>query len=204
MPPLDGGEFEEPWLRAADRYVGGPVGGAVILAATEDVAIVVHHMAIDPLGLSLRLTTLRATPPEVPTGAEAGRAFWAVSGDPWTSGLRFAIGLPNGTVVELDDVDYFPEGDDDEADQHRFELRSEGGTGAGGRWEQDLRLVPMPEPGPLTLGCTWPQETIDETTAAVAAEDIAAGLRAAVLLWPERPLPADETSGERWFNYSPD
>lgn len=205
IPPFDDAWLEDAWLGASDRYVGGPVGGSMVLASTDDVAVVVHHVAIDPLGLSLRLTTVRASRPEAPAGA--GAAAWAVNGDASPNGLRFAIGLAEGTVVELDDSGYgledldAGEGGDEEAPS--FEVRSEGGSGSGGRWDEDLRLVPTPPPGPLTLACLWPEESIDETTAVVAAEDLAAGLGSAILLWPERPLPADDAGG-RWFNYSPD
>lgn len=187
-PAFDHDDLWEPWYQEGDRVIGGVVPVQLILEEGERVAIVVSHLEADPGGLSFRLTVVRRKPND-----QWDRRY---DGDLQQEGLRFGVGLADGTAVELR-PSWAPE-----RSEEAWTLQTRSGSGSIARFDQDLRLEPAPPPGPVTFACAWPEWDVQETTAIVPGDAIAAAVVVARSLWPDDPdeIPEDD----RWLNIAPD
>lgn len=190
-PAFDESGMGEPWYEEGDRVFGGVVPVRLILEEGERVAVVVSHIEADPAGLSFRLSIVHRIP-----NVEDEQWHGHPGGDLQEEGLRFGVGLSDGTVVE---VRPFWASDGSEA---VWTLQTRGGSGSNARFDQELRLEPAPPPGPVTFACAWPELDVAEVTAVVAGDAIAAAREVARTLWPDDPdgIPADEG----WQNSAPD
>ena len=131
---------------------------ACVLAATEDIAVVIHGIACYPSGFALRLEATSRweddhddedffEPFDLPRGARSG-------------GLRFGIEYADRRRGTLDEVRWAPRGG---GPQSEILIMMDGGSSGGGHSSSDLFVEPLPPPGPVTFAVEWPAAKIEET-----------------------------------------
>ena len=173
------GEDEEEWAQPKEKTIGGLIPLQLLLAETDEVAVLISGLIVDNRALSLTITVMHRRVPAPRHGRPPLRPGFGLD-DPTHDGLRVGVRLSNGTKLEALDG---PSG-------HRGPvLIPQGGHSKAGRSERGYRLEPAPPPGPVTFVCTWPKHGIGETSAVVDGELIATAKAASRTLWPDDPLP---------------
>ena len=167
-----------------DNVLGGAVAFALVLARTEDVAVLVHGGAAYPTGFHFSLAVRRQAGDEVfnPLGDSIGGGPPAGPPDEL---LRFGLEFADGSKVT--DRDGFPE----DAANGRPVLLPTGGTGSSLHYETDVWLSPLPPPGPVAFVCQWQVHGIGLTRAELDADVIRRAADEAIELWPAGPHPPE-------------
>jgi hypothetical protein len=202
--------FPEPsgWVEPPRNQLGGPVPLRLLLARTEDVAVMVLGGAAYGSGfefaLSIRLREGGSSDPSAddpfgPNASEGGSGRQGLPGEL----LRFGIELSDGrkaTSLGVYGGEEEPPGP---------VLSPRGGHGGGGAWDVEYWLWPLPPPGPLAFVCEWPARGIALTRAEIDAAIVRDAAESAETLWPSPPgggygvrfhsrtaRAGDETAGE--------
>lgn len=157
----------------------GYVADAIVVAETTKVAVVVHGIAAYRAGFALCLdAALRFEPARDadddglcdPFGGWGRRAAEA----------RFGIAYADGSRAEFGDEHWLRDIQQGEV----LAISPVGGGGGGGSWRYDMWVRPLPPPGLVTFGVSWPEQGIDEATVTIEGQRI---LDAALLARPLFP-----------------
>jgi hypothetical protein len=171
------------WVGPPDNVLGRPVPVDLVVARTEDAAVVVRNVVAYPNGVAFVLDVRRrkADPWDDPLGMHP-----RFGGTPETQKdiLRFGVGLSDGSKATTGG--HFPWGD-----RVQGPLLTQGGGGGGGtRWAMSYWLWPLPPQGPLTFVAEWRAQGIQETRVEIDAGVLREAAARAEKLWDENPTPA--------------
>lgn len=193
-PPIPEPGPEEPyvppiWTGPSELVLGGVVPFQVLLARTEQVAVVAEHFVAYPSGLSFSLTILSrdVVPPEMRLG-------W-----PRVEMVRLGVQFSDGRkATNVGAAAGFGCPKDEQGIPTVPVLLARGGSGHDRRWELEHWLWPLPPPGPLGLVIEWPMVGIAETRHQVDAAPILEAAGRAVTLWDSaRAHPRPTAAGAR-------
>ena len=167
-------EPRRPWLQKPDNVVPGVVPLQLLLARSDEGAVLVTRLAAYADGVEVDV-----------------RAVWRRRGDvtvPFSPGfrggdeaLRFGVAFADGrraTNLDRRPVDREPTG---------AVLVQGGGGGSDLQYTSSHWLWPLPPPGLLAFVCEWPAREIPETRVEIDAALVLDAAARAQTLWPERP-----------------
>ena len=170
---------DDVWLSAEDRTVEGVVAVQLVLAETERAAVILTDLGASPHGLSFtRVALVRSS-----ADSASGSSRWPQHMEVPKEGLRFGVGLADGTKVVADDFGWAEDGP---GDDRAYTLLSRGGSGGACREDDRFRLAPLPE-GDLRFACAWPELGVDESFAVLDGQLVAEAAAKSRLLWPDDP-----------------
>jgi len=179
-----------PWLGLPDNAIGAPVAVRLVLARTEQAAVLLNGLVAYSTGVELELAVRRRTyPPEHDHWARMPPEVHRLpSGALPDDVLRFGIEFSDGRRVTT--LDPFPDFDvRTGVPPDRPVLIPQGGGGDGRRWDQRYWLWPLPPSGPLAFVCEWPGEGIGLTRVEMDAQLVLDAAGRAEVLWPGEPRP---------------
>jgi len=217
LPELPEPEASQPtgwrtplWDRPSEALVGAPVGAAVVLAKTDEVALVLDNLHAYPNGFAFSLAILRN--PMTPRPAGPGVVGF---GHPHgVRGPRVGFEFSNGAQAREGGPGYFggfPPGgavtqtlmatSRSTAEReprrrnplvrrhpHRTGVDVTRRRGGGGdRYEMRFWCFPLPPPGPMTIFVEWADQGIDESAVAFDANMILDAVPQVVTLWEPKP-----------------
>lgn len=189
-PPAPERHRQPAWLGPPENVLGVPVPLVVLLAKTDELAVVVAHPTAYPTGFELRLVVQART-----AGAELDPfAFHPRPGGHGEGGFRFGLQLSDGRKA-TNAGRPLPDG---EPEPPRLIMR--GGGGGGTRWEHGWWVWGLPTPGPLAFVCSWTARGLAETRVEVDAGPILEAAARAEELWP--PAPEPEPGPGSWTAYA--
>ena len=205
-PPEPDEEWEElpsgPWEGPPENVVGGASAVQVVVARTDEAAVLVTEVEAYPTGFSFELTLRwRGSLLERFTG---GPMQYLVQPSHLPSGelapefLRFGVGFSGGSKASnVGGASPLP-GDSGEPPE-RPTLEWRGGGSSPGVWNESAWVWPLPPPGPLTFACEWPVAKIGETLREVDAGAILEAAAHAERLWGEEPSGHGRGAGSTYF-----
>jgi len=164
-----------------DNVLGGAVAFALVLARTEDVAVLVHGGAAYPTGFHFSLAVRRRAGDEVFNPLGNSILGGGPPSSPPDESLRFGLEFADGSMVT--DRDEFPE----EVAEGRPVLLPTGGTGSSLHYETYVWLSPLPPPGPMAFVCQWQAHGIALTRVELDADIVRRAAEQAIELWPIGP-----------------
>jgi len=177
----DDNEYEDPTA----HWVGGVVPVELVVARSEQAAVVVRGIVAYPDGFNF---TLEACLHRSVKLGRRRRPFhasgrWDDDGGPLGDEvLRFGISWPDGGRAT--NLDYWGRGWADATEPaHGMEEGSGGGSDRHYSWE--YWAWPLPAEGPLQFVCEWPAYQIPETFAAVDGEVLNEAASRAFPIWPD-------------------
>ncbi len=178
-PPIPEPDPNEPyvpplWTGPSELVLGGVVPLQVLVARTDQVAVIAEYFVAYPSGVTFSLTirSRDVVPPEMRFG---GPGLEMVR-----LGVQFADGRKAATVgAEAG----FGCPKDDRGVPTVPVLLAKGGSGRDRSWELEHWLWPLPPPGPLVLVVEWPTLGIAETRHQVDAALIRQAAERTVTLW---------------------
>ena len=173
------------WVGPRDNVLGVAVPLELLVARSEDAAVVVRNVVAYPNGVNFVLDVRRrsASMMDDPLGMHAG--FRAVP-EERENALRFSVGFADGSKATVDGRPHWPDGDNVRGPV----LMSRGGGGGGTRWEMGYWLWPLPPDGPLAFVAEWPAEGIAETRVEIDGGLLREAGGRAEKLWDENPGPS--------------
>lgn len=174
-PPKVERQPQPEWLGPPDNVLGVAVPLVVLLAKTDELAVVVAHPTAYPTGFEFRLQ-VRARAADHELDPFEYHPHRRGGEDAFRFGLQFADGRKATTVGRpLARPDEPPE-------PPRLIMR--GGSGGGTRWDHGYWVWGLPTPGPLAFVCSWPAKGLAETWVEVDAQPLLAAAARAEELWP--------------------
>jgi hypothetical protein len=182
-PPAPPGEpgwaaLPEP-LGPADTEIGCPVAVRLVLARSEQAAVVLNGITAYREGIELELAIrLRAYPPGGRHWAQAIHEGSAAGPD----AFRFAIELADGRAAILGRLV-------GHAHREHAVLVPRGASAQGRRFDGRYWLAPLPPPGRIVVVCAWPAAGIEDSRVAIDAAPILDAASRSELLWPGEPAP---------------
>ncbi|MEJ5913675.1 hypothetical protein [Pseudokineococcus sp. 1T1Z-3] len=204
----DDGERWQRTYQRPDNEVGVPVPLSLVLARTEDTAVVLTSVLAYSTGFAFDVAVrLRQPPPD------DRDLFWhgfgrSTSADSLLLGVEYVDGRRR-SVLDVDDAPWSPSGRANRAAAEAGPLTLVGGGGGGGgrTYDHSWWVHPLPPPGPVRVVVRWDAQGLAESVTEVDGAGIAdAGARAEAL-WPweperrrhdvEAPSPARPSDG--WF-----
>ena len=189
-PPQPPEQRRRPeWLGPPDNILGVALPWRIVLARTDNVAVVVEGATAYPNGIQLRIDVRRRPTP----GDEDGEPFFPLghpgsrqrghTGELPPELLRVGIELADGPKATTLDPHPFMLGPD--ATPEGPLLTQNGGHGGGSVWRLEFWLRLQPPPGPLVFACEWPSEGVELTRIKVDASAAIEAASRAEGLWPE-------------------
>ncbi|WFE24333.1 hypothetical protein O7621_14300 [Solwaraspora sp. WMMD937] len=190
--PVPASDASRPWLARPVAALGGVVAGQLLLARSDQAAVILTSVLAYPTGFEFDISAiLRA--PEPATATDLARPPAGASGPPrprtpvdGVGGLQVMVRFADGTVLSslhrsTSRADREPAGPllspvAASTDQQRHDARF---------W-----VWPLPPDGPVTVECAWPARDIPHSRVEVSGELIRQAAAGAVELWPAAP-PAD-------------
>lgn len=190
-PPVPEPQKQPLWLGPSGNVVGVAVPVRLVLARTDEAAVVVDGLAAFPSGFELVLSVRVRAPRRQwsPLGLWREEGHVGLPDDV----LRFGIELANGRKATT--LSGFP----DPGEAEGPVLIPRDGTGGVTRWDQRYWVWPLPPPGPLAFVCEWPAEGISLTRAEIDAGLVLEAAARAEILWDEPEGPAAGEGG--WVAY---
>lgn len=179
-PPRPRPVWEKP-----DAVVGAAVPGEVVLARTEDAAVVVTGLLAYPSGFEFVCSTVLRR--EDRLGRMIDPGFMHGPGryddEPLPPEfVRLGVQFADDSVVTNLDWRSFPEPD---STPQTPLLLPGGGGGGGRRYDMLYWIWPLPPLGPVTFVCEWPVHQIPESRGTIEAKLIVDAAARAIRLWPD-------------------
>ncbi|MDG4769605.1 hypothetical protein [Solwaraspora sp. WMMD792] len=196
--PVPASDASRPWLARPVAVLGGVVAGQLLLARSDQAAVILTSLLAYPTGFEFDISAvLRAPEPatavDPTTAVGLAREQTGASGPPrprspvdGVGGLQVMVRFADGTALSslhrsASPADREPPGPllspvVASTDQQRHDARF---------W-----VWPLPPDGPVTVGCAWPARDIPHSRVEVSGELIRQAAAGAVELWPAAP-PAD-------------
>jgi hypothetical protein len=192
-PPREDSDTDEdpfPWFDdGRSVWVGGPLARSLVLARSDDAAVVVRHLTVFPDGLEFELSAHARRAPRDRRSRWGGMHSFLdpveVDDDGAPAGhvLRFGLEWADGGRVTAFDR-YDQSWPDATAPLHGLE--GQGGSGSNSEYSWRYWAWPLPVDGPLSFVCEWPEYDISETRASIDADEVAEALSRAQPVWPHR------------------
>jgi hypothetical protein len=160
-------EYRAPsWSRGPAGMVPGVVPVELLVARTDDDAVLVGNLLAYPTGFDFDLAVRRR--PGRP------RRRW-----PWDDDVRLEVRFADGRTAD-NDPRHRPRGVGDRAPDPPLLYQSTRGPDGGHVW-----LWGLPPPGPLAFTCEWPAGQIPRSRAEIDAGLVLEAAARATSLWPE-------------------
>ncbi|MFY1655233.1 hypothetical protein ACN27J_30675 [Solwaraspora sp. WMMB762] len=201
--PVPASDASRPWLARPVAVLGGVVAGQLLLARSDQAAVILTSVLAYPTGFEFDISAVLRVPepPAVDptTATDPARPPAGASGPPrpripidGVGGLQVMVRFADGTVLSslhrgASPADRQPAGPllspvVASTDQQRHDARF---------W-----VWPLPPDGPVTVECAWPARDIPHSRVEVSGELIRQAAAGAVELWPaptltDRAAPAD-------------
>jgi hypothetical protein len=188
------------WLGPPDNVLGVGVPIRLVLARTDELAVLIDQVAAYPTGFTFQISMSLREEPESPMDLSEvmhGSMRWPRMGsqelppDQFRFGIRFGDG---SKVTNIDPGRWLGETGDQPSGPL---LVGRGGGGGGARWEQGFWVWPLPPEGPMAFVCEWPARGIPLTEHEVDASRIREAASSAEVLWPG---PRPSSRGGIWFS----
>ena len=171
-------EHRSAGVGPAQDEVGVLALGEFVLARTDEVAVALRHVIAHSDGLVLSVVVLFADEQKAEDLAWSLQDFGRSPGR-FRLGCAYADGA-RATTGQGDSPDVEVPGDPTP------QLVLLGSTSSPLRWSGDYWLHPLPPPGPLVLGCRWPDRRIAETLAQLEADPLLAAAEASHPIWTDK------------------
>jgi hypothetical protein len=169
-------EYRAPaWLRPPEGMVPGIVPVELLLARTDDTAVLVAGLLAYPNGLDFVLAARRR--PGAPHTLDRHRER------AWDRDLRLEVQLADGHVVG-NDPRRWPRTFETQAPAKPMLYQTHGGGSGDRGWHFHQWLWGLPPPGPLVFACEWPARQIPRSAVEIDAAVILEAARRATALWP--------------------
>ena len=148
-------------------FVPGYLSEDVVLAVSDEVAVVMQGIACYPRGFAFELATTSRY--EVPLDEEDQEDLHGAFGlwRPRRPSARFGIEYSDGRRATLGE-NWSPMRSMPAKEQ--LSIEPGGGGGGAGHWAQELWVQPLPPAGPVTFAVEWPSRGIDETLHTIDGE----------------------------------
>jgi hypothetical protein len=174
-PPSD---YRRPaWLRPPEGTLPGIVPLELLLAHTNDHAVLVGNLLVYPTGFDFDVAVrLRPGRPRQHRDHDYDHV--------WDDDLRLEVGFADGRAASNDRRRRPRTLEVQEPDPPLLFQSSGGRSGSGNGWEFHLWLWGLPPPGPLAFACQWPARQILLSRAEVDAGLVLEAARRAVAFWP--------------------
>ena len=181
------------WRGDDSDTLGTPVPISVLLARTEEVAVLAGGFVAFPLGFSLSVISLsRLDPPRQDIGTIGPRGPWREGRGAAQGVFRFGIGFADGSKVTTRGRGV-PEPRFVSTHPATRSLQARGGGGSRGRFTQSYWCAPLPPSGVMQLVCEWQAAQIAETFVEIDADLILRAAEESTALWEEdKDLPPDD------------
>ena len=173
---------------------------AMVIALTEEVAVLVSGLTVYPSGFSFSVVTLsRLDPAPEHLQSRANPRPWGRRGGSVGDGFRFGIAFADGSkVTDIDSWGGGPRGE-----RVGRVLSHKGGGGGGRRWSQGYWCEPLPPVGEMRFVCKWEAARIEETETSIDSNLLIEAAERASALWPDDiDMPPDDdsrpTAGGGW------
>lgn len=156
-------------------FLGGAVAAELLLALTDDVALIVRHILAYPSGISF-VVLIRLREPHPALFDIVTHSFSLVPrrGDRW---IHLEVEFADGSTAAV------PR---DGSRGHALDLEGLGGGGEGNdRYDGEFWLPALPPEGPVTFRCRWPYKGIADASAGVDAALIHEAASRSRRLWGE-------------------
>jgi hypothetical protein len=165
----------------------------VILAVSDEMAVVMHGIACYPRGFGFSLeATSRYELSYEEEEADGLRGAFDIWGGNNENAGRFGIAYSDGRRATVDDRWAPPRRKG--ADKDRDITISPGGGGSGGgHWETELWVEPLPPRGPVTFAVEWQAKRIDETLHVLEGEQFREAAKRAKRVFPPRLQPGSDS-----------
>jgi len=177
----DEDEFDPPTA----QWIGGVVPVEVVVARSDQAAVVVRSLVAYPDGFAFTLDAFLHRSVKLKRdrrGPFHHHDPWGDDGPIGDETLRFGISWPDGGRAT--NLDRWGRGWEDATEPaHGLESGSSGGGGREYSWE--YWAWPLPVEGELRFICEWPGFKIPETAAAVAGGALIDAARRAFPVWPD-------------------
>jgi hypothetical protein len=170
-PPSD---YRVPaWSRGPEGMVPGVVPVELLVARTDDNAVLVGNLLAYPTGLDFDVAVRR----------RPGRPREHRHHDVWDDDLRLEVRFADGRAAD-NDPRRRPSPSGDQPPDPPLLYQSTSGPAGGHVW-----LWGLPPPGPLTFACQWPALQIPPSQAGLDAGLVLEAAGRATSLWPETAPP---------------
>lgn len=157
----------------------------LVLAVSDEQAVVLHGIACYPSGFAFSLETLSRFETDEDDYRDEPLELYRRGGtNDQDRLLRFGIEYSNGKRTTSLDSEHFgawPRSSDDDAPH----VASGGGGGGGGSWSYDFWVWPLPPPGPVIFAVEWPAYGIAETQRRIKGERFRAAADKSKPVFPE-------------------
>jgi hypothetical protein len=178
------------WMGPPDNVLGVGLPIRLLLARTDEVAVLVDQVSAYPTGFTFEISLHLREEPEDPMDLSEvlhGSMRWPrkASQELPPDLFRFGIRFADGSKVTNIDPGRWPQETGDEPFGPL--LVGRGGGGGGARWEQGFWVWPLPPEGPLAFVCEWPAHGIPLTEHEIDGTRIREAASAAEVLWPGPP-----------------
>jgi hypothetical protein len=155
---------EDLWQRPT-LLVPGYVKNDLVLAVSDQRAVVMHGIACYPTGFGFQLQSVNRFQPTIEDESSHGE-FPTYYGSRMSETpdriLRFGVEYANGErATSLDPYQFHGRKSGKETGPH---LQFGSGGGGGGDYSYEVWVWPLPREGPVTFACAWPAYGIPETT----------------------------------------
>ncbi|MCY0938974.1 hypothetical protein [Streptomyces sp. H34-S4] len=158
---------------------GGHVAGPVVIGRSSGVVVLARQVLAYPAGLEIDVEAHAR-------GASTSPGGPAPDSDGFTGRPlpHFGLRLADGRDVAQDDETGLRDGSGPVMAVTGYQGASGGPDGG-----EDVRLTlwirPLPEPGPLTVWCSWPEHGLRDAALLLDGASVRAAARLARPLWPE-------------------
>jgi hypothetical protein len=167
---------QPPWLTPPTNVLGSAVPVELLVARTDDAAVLVRNVVAYPSGLefvlAIRLRHARH--------GRLNHPFGYGPGEPDAESLfRFGVQFADGAKATALEpwLGRWPD------EEPSVWLSQHGGSGRASSWDFNYWLWPLPPAGPLAFVAAWPAEGVPETRAEIDAGPVREAAGHAEVLW---------------------
>jgi hypothetical protein len=164
----------------------------VVLAVSDEVAVLLHGIACYPSGFALTLETTRRYEVDDHEGDEDDEPF-GLWGRRSKSLAKFGIEYSDGRRATLDRDPFAPERGGAGA---RLAIMQGSGSGGGGHFSTELWVQPLPPTGPVTFAVEWATAGIGETLHTIDGQLFRDAAQHAKRVFPPRRRSARTSSND--------
>jgi hypothetical protein len=182
------------------RFLGGALPLELLVARSEQAAVVVRDIVAFPDGFNLTVVAHVRREPRprrgrrFHTGIAMNRMHMMDVADDGTlpdEFLRLGVQFPDGArVTNLQEPAWMTSPD---ATEPMHGMESGGGGGSNVRMETSFWVWPLPGAGELVVACEWPAYGIPETMTAIDAALVTDAAARAQPIWPDEIGPTHRT-----------
>ncbi|MFV2010568.1 MULTISPECIES: hypothetical protein [unclassified Micromonospora] len=185
--PQQAGVPPRPWLARPVAVLGGVVAGQLLLARSDQAAVILTSLLAYPTGFEFDISAILRAPEPATAAGPAREPAAAASGAPrprtpvdGVGGLQVMVRFADGTALSSLHRSTVP------ADREPAGPLLSPVAASTDQQRHDARfwVWPLPPDGPVTVGCAWPARDIPHSRVEISGELIRQAAAGAVELWP--------------------